>query len=106
MPPPVALSEFTLSGVALGERSDISHGVSIRSGVAHDGGILEVTYELRESRWCEACGDALTFSLSLVGIGKIQLPFQFVQLPAGGLDQEPIPIGPDGGRKWPGLLTT
>ncbi|MEN9023178.1 MAG: hypothetical protein ABF370_22000 [Verrucomicrobiales bacterium] len=37
MPQPVDLSEFTSIGVALGERSDTCHGISIRYGVAHDG---------------------------------------------------------------------
>lgn len=60
-------------------------------------GILEVTYKLRESSEGEACGDALTYSLSLVGIEKIQQPVQFVQLSDDGMDHEPIPAGPDGG---------
>lgn len=68
-------------------------------------GILEVTYKLREFREGEAYGDALTYSLSLVGIEKIQQPVQFVQLSDDGMDHEPIPAGPDGGE-WLGPLAT
>ena len=67
----------------LGECPDTCYGVSIRSVVVQDGGMLEVTYKLREPREDEGCGDAPSYPLSLVAIEKRLLPIG-VRLRRGG----------------------